>query len=72
MMTHEEHRQRHVRLNDALDELIADWMAQTDGDLGKPVMELAIWAKQQTAIATANRFEKHAPSHMPETQLDRG
>jgi len=54
-MTDEEHRERHIALHRALDELAADWMAQQP--LGRlfsntTIMELMQWSFQQTLQPT--------------------
>ena len=49
----EEHRADHVRLHDALDELLADYQLHTDRLLGKAtIMELMQWSYQQTLDPT--------------------
>jgi hypothetical protein len=52
-MTTEEHRQRHVGLHLALDELISDWAAHQSRVGGKmfsntTIMELLEWSFEQT------------------------
>lgn len=52
-MTTEEHRQRHVGLHLALDELVADWARHQPHDGSKlysntTIMELIEWSYQQT------------------------
>lgn len=49
MKTYEEHKKRHVKLNRALDELVADWIDQT-GNLPSnfTIMELMVWSSRQT------------------------
>jgi hypothetical protein len=71
-MTHDQHRQRHVELHEALDELIADWLAQSNYapyqeavvQFEGSVMSLAKWSKEQTICPTENRYNKevHLPS----------
>lgn len=47
-MTHEEHKQRHAELNQALDELVADFITQTGKIPSQTtVMELMTWAHDQ-------------------------
>jgi hypothetical protein len=48
--TKEQHRQRHIELHKALDELIADYMGETlDFEILKgPVMKLVNWSHKQT------------------------
>lgn len=48
-MTSDEHKQRHVELHRAFDELLADWIAQT-GKLPSQhtVMDLLTWSFRQT------------------------
>ncbi|GEM_PF-4732355 len=65
-MTHDQHRQRHVQLHEHLDELVADWIAQTNALPGEtPVMELARWSRQQMLNPTPNRFQRPEEAHMP-------
>lgn len=48
-MNKEEHRQCHVVLHKALDELVADFINHTDGRPSTtPVLELMRWAYRQT------------------------
>ena len=49
-LTHDEHRQRHVELHKALDELIADFLFHVRRKLpdDTTIMELMIWSHQQT------------------------
>jgi hypothetical protein len=50
-LTEEEHRQRHVELHKALDELIADFLAHTRGTKlpsTTPIRELMEWSHKQT------------------------
>jgi hypothetical protein len=50
-MTHEEHRQRHIELHQALDELIADWAThQPRGKVfsNSTITELMEWSHRQT------------------------
>ena len=63
-MTFEEHKQRHKHLHESLDELVADWMAQTDGTLDSPLSDLAGWSKMQSLIPTETQFAKimHLPT----------
>ncbi len=53
-MTDEEHRQRHVALHQALDELLADWIAHTPGPpyLDQPIHHLLAWSFAQTKDPT--------------------
>lgn len=72
-MNHEEHQQRHVRLHQALDELVADYLAQTRGmPSTTTLMDLLRWSLEQTQNPTRNQFEDRTPSHIPEKQVDRG
>jgi hypothetical protein len=50
-MTHDEHRQRHIELHRALDELFADFINHHPGEtqfLDKPLRELIEWSHAQT------------------------
>lgn len=48
-MTTEEHKQRHIELHQALDELVADFVNHTEKLLSTTtVMELVQWSYQQT------------------------
>lgn len=71
-MTHEQHRQRHIQLHENLDELIADWIAQTPAmPSSSSVSDLICWSHKQTLSPTRNPFmEKEA--HMPSIEVDRG
>lgn len=52
-MTYEEHLERHTELYKALDELVADWIAQTDGRPSKAtVLDLIRWSYSQTKSPT--------------------
>lgn len=58
-MNKEEHRQCHVVLHKALDELVADFINHTDGRPSTtPVLALMQWAHQQTIEPT----EEHEAS----------
>lgn len=49
----ERHRQRHVQLHRALDELLADFIAHTKGPtLSRPIKDLIEWSYQQTIEPT--------------------
>lgn len=67
-MTHEEHRQRHIELHEALDELIADFLAQTSYlPSDTSLMELMKWSCEQTINPTPNLFAREG-AHLPEVQ----
>jgi hypothetical protein len=52
-MTPEEHKAKHIELHKKLDELIADFIDQTDNSLSKTsVMELIKWSYEQTKNPT--------------------
>lgn len=56
-MTDEEHRDRHLELHRALDELLADWAAQQPRDGSRlfqntTIAELMEWSYQQTKQPT--------------------
>ena len=52
-MTKEEHKQRHIKLHENLDELIGDYISQTKKMLSKTtIMELIEWSHQQTIEPT--------------------
>ena len=52
----EEHRQRHIALHQALDELVADWIMQTDKrPSANTVLELMQWSNEQTRWPTDRR-----------------
>jgi hypothetical protein len=69
-LTHEQHIERHVQLFKALDELVADWMGQTDGNWESPVSDLVGWAKLQTLDPSRNEFRPQI--HLPTIEVDRG
>ena len=51
MKTYEQHRERHVQLHRELDELVADWIGETDSfPSGCTVMELMMWSHEQTVM----------------------
>lgn len=57
-MTEDEHKQRHVELHEALDELIADWLSEQSLASGKrpsntTIMELMEWSHAQTQNPTS-------------------
>lgn len=61
MKTYEQHRQRHKELHHALDELVADWLVETEGLPSEcSVMELLAWSYEQTVVPSdkRERFEK--------------
>lgn len=45
-----EHRDRHIELHDNLDELLADWVRNTEsaGYLSQPIINLINWSHKQT------------------------
>jgi len=48
-MNNEEHRQRHIELHRSLDELLADWIGNTEGlPSTSTIMELIEWSHSQT------------------------
>ena len=48
-----EHKERHVELHKMLDELVADFLSQTNGLPSKTtVMELMKWSYEQTVAPT--------------------
>jgi hypothetical protein len=55
-MTTKEHKQRHIKLHKALDELIADWVSVTDRVPSEAteatVMSLIVWSHAQTINPT--------------------
>jgi hypothetical protein len=54
-MTDQEHKQRHIELHKALDELFADYIAHhinKHGFTSMPVLELAAWSQKQTIKPT--------------------
>lgn len=59
-MTKEEHRERHIKLHKALDELMADFASHTRrGFTDTSVMELMQWSYKQTQDPDPdeNRFD---------------
>lgn len=54
-MTEDEHRERHVKLHAALDELAADFLSQNRGALPSTTSLLALmaWSHEQTLRPTA-------------------
>jgi hypothetical protein len=63
----ESHRQRHIELHQALDELAADWIAQQPrGKLfsNTTIMELLQWSFEQTKEPTTltGSRRRHSPS----------
>lgn len=52
-MTPEQHKQRHIELHKAFDELLADWIRHTEKMPGtSTVMELMQWSYTQTIQPT--------------------
>lgn len=54
-MTPEEHKEKHIKLHNSLDELFADFIKQhpdTVRFLEKPIIELIRWSKNQTCQPT--------------------
>jgi len=71
-MTNEEHRLRHAELHQSLDELIADFLAQTDAlPNSTTLMELMNWSYGQTVRPTENRYRGDA-AHLPVIEVNRG
>ena len=57
MLDHEQHRLRHVRLHEALDELFADYITHhaTQTQFTKmPLLQLLTWSKEQAENPTEN------------------
>lgn len=49
VVTEDEHKQRHIELHRALDELLADFILATkEPPLNQPIRNLLEWAYQQT------------------------
>jgi hypothetical protein len=70
-MSNEEHRQRHHELHESLDELVADWLAQTPHLMTTAtVADLVKWSYSQTQNPTRNRF--NAANHIPVIEVNRG
>lgn len=49
-MTPEEHKQRHVDLHQALDELLADYIQHGNGRPREPIFALLSWSASQAAM----------------------
>lgn len=48
-MTDEEHKQRHIELHRAFDELLADWLGQVEGaSIHDEIYKLMEWSHGQT------------------------
>jgi len=48
-MTKDEHKLKHVKLHEALDELLADFIDHTEGPiLNRPITDLINWSYKQT------------------------
>jgi len=55
-MKAEEHKQRHIELHKAFDELLADWIGHTESLPSKStVMDLIQWSYQQTIEPTEEK-----------------
>ena len=55
----EEHWQRHKELHRALDELVADWIAHTNGLPSKAsLLEFMMWSAEQMRCPTHQEEEK--------------
>jgi hypothetical protein len=55
-MTKEEHRKRHIKLHHCLDELIADFIWQTEGlPSNTTLMQLMKWSHNQTINPTTKK-----------------
>lgn len=49
MKTFEQHRQRHIELHRSLDELMADWITETEGLPSKcSLLDFFKWSNEQT------------------------
>jgi len=58
-MTLAEHKQRHVELHRAFDELLADFITHTKSSPSKvSVMELVEWSNSQTLNPTENEYDR--------------
>ena len=59
-LTEDEHRQRHIELHQALDELVADWIQHKRQLLSQTtIMELVDWSHAQTITPVALDYWKH-------------
>jgi len=47
-MDEKEHKQKHIELHEALDELLADFFTNTNGGTSTQILELAMWSSRQT------------------------
>jgi hypothetical protein len=53
-----DHRQHHIELHEALDELVADWITNTDGRPStSTVLDLMRWSNLQTLSPTEKGAE---------------
>ncbi len=64
-MTIEEHKARHVKLHQSLDELVADWITNSGVDMPLPsehtIYELIEWSHSQTLNPTENKYAPCTP-----------
>jgi hypothetical protein len=73
-MTPEEHRQRHITLHRALDELFADYIGhhpQQSGFLDTPIRALIEWSHAQTIEPADLRGSKEDPNGRDDHQQQR-
>ncbi|MCK5610510.1 hypothetical protein KAR91_52035 [Candidatus Pacearchaeota archaeon] len=57
-MTKEEHIKKHKELHKALDELVADYLAQAKGgNTASSIYELMVWSYYQTSNPTGEHFD---------------
>jgi len=47
-MNIKQHRKRHIKLHGNLDELLADFIANTDGRLNNSILDMVKWSHKQT------------------------
>ena len=59
--TQQQHLERHVKLHKMLDELVADWIAETESYPSKgTVMDLVAWSYEQT-IDPSDKHNRFSP-----------
>ena len=57
-MNIKQHRKRHIKLHGNLDELLADFIAHTNGRITTPIIDLVTWSHKQTIEVDHHKDEE--------------
>lgn len=62
-MNQDTHKQRHIELHKAFDELLADFIMHTDElPMGRKISDLMEWSYRQTIEPNHNEPDRHLPT----------